>query len=299
MMPKRPLLAGAAPENYQITKPMLASRKLDGVRCVIDDEGALTRSLKLVRNNFVQDIIGTLNFNYLDGELIVGPANAPNVMQATTSGVMSLKGEPDFTFYVFDYRHSLSVSQPFKDRLDIARQIVDIMGEPRVQLLEHVLIETTEQLKEFEEQALDEGYEGVILRDPDGIYKYGRNSARESLMLKIKRFVHSEAIILDSIEQMHNNNIATTNALGLTERSTHKDNKTPAGVLGAWLVRDCETGKEFTVGGGFTAQQRAEFWRNRGEYHGRMIRYKSFPVGVKELPRFPVFDAFRDPDDLS
>jgi DNA ligase-1 len=219
-------------------------------------------------------------------------------MQATTSGVMSAGGQPDFTFYVFDYRHPLSVTRSFKDRYETAQAITDFTCDPRIQMLEHVLIENTEQLKAFEERALDEGYEGVILRDPDGLYKHGRNSSREALMLKVKRFTHAEAIILDSIELMRNGNEATINALGLTERSTHKDNKTPAGVLGAWLVRDCETGKEFTVGGGFTAQQRKEFWENRGEYHGCMIRYKSFPVGVKELPRFPVFDAFRDPDDM-
>jgi DNA ligase-1 len=293
------MLAGAAPDDYQITKPMLASRKLDGIRCVVEDGVALSRSLKPIRNEVIQNALSDALSNHFDGELIVGAANAPNVMQVTTSGVMSASGIPDFTFYVFDYRHPTLYTEPFSDRYEVLKELVDRHPSSSIQVLEHVMIESTEQLKSFEEQALSEGYEGVILRDPDGHYKFGRNSSRESLMLKVKRFTHSEAIILDSIEQLHNNNKATTNALGLTERSTHKDNKIPAGVLGAWLVRDCETGLQFTIGGGFTAHQRKEFWENRDRYHGKMIRYKSFPVGVKELPRFPVFDSFRDPDDMS
>ena len=52
---------------------MEASPKLDGIRCMIQDGIALSRSLKPIRNEHVQYILGREIFNGLDGELIIIP----------------------------------------------------------------------------------------------------------------------------------------------------------------------------------------------------------------------------------
>ena len=97
---------------------------------------------------------------------------------------------------------------------------------------------------------------------------------------------------------MNNNNVATKDAFGRSERSSHKANLSGAGVLGALIVRDLKTGLTFSVGTGFDAAQRLGFWNNRNNLTGRIIKYKFFSVGVKDLPRHPVYLGFRSKEDM-
>lgn len=129
-------------------------------------------------------------------------------------------------------------------------------------------------------------------------YKYGRSTLREGSLLKLKRFKDAEAVVVDFEELMHNDNEAVVNALGLTERSTHKDNKRSAGVLGAFVCQDINTGVNFSVGTGFTAEQRKEFWDNRSNLLEKIVKYKFFDYSIKKAPRFPVFLGFRSENDL-
>ena len=59
------------------------------------------------------------------------------------------------------------------------------------------------------------------------------------------------------------------------------------------------TGVEFSIGSGFTEEQRREIWNKKVELIGSIVKYKYFEVGVKDKPRFPIFLAFRDKKDMS
>ena len=141
------------------------------------------------------------------------------------------------------------------------------------------------------------GYEGVMLRKPDGKYKFGRSTAREFILMKLKRFSDAEYKVIGFQERMHNANEATINELGHTERSAHMENMVPRGDLGA-LVLEMSDGQIFNCGTGFDDKSRKEIWQNRDKYVGRWAKIKSFLIGVKDLPRFPVFISFRDEDDM-
>ena len=95
----------------------------------------------------------------------------------------------------------------------------------------------------------------------------------------------------------NNGNIAIKNELGRTARSSHKENKSGRGDLGALLLRH-SSGIEFSCGTGFTDGERGEIWANRDRYLGQLAKYKHFPVGAKDLPRHPVFLGWRDRRDL-
>ena len=97
-------------------------------------------------------------------------------------------------------------------------------------------------------------------------------------------------------ERVHNGNEATVNALGHTERSSHKENKVGRGDLGALVCQTAE-GLVFNVGTGFDDNLRREIWNNREQHLGRLAKVKHFQVGAKDSPRFPVFQGFRDPSD--
>lgn len=298
MKPFKPMLASDAKD---IRFPVYASPKLDGIRASIVDGVPVSRTLKPIPNQFVRDYFeGYPHTTGLDGELTVGPANDKNVMQATTSGVMSKSGEPDFTYWVFDFW--TAPAMPYGERLRLMERAFKgsefIRDIARVKLLPQTLIHSASELSAYEQIQLEHGYEGIMIRDPKGVYKYGRSTAREGYLLKVKRFADSEAVIVGFEELLHNANEATVNALGQTERSSHSANKVPMGTLGALKVRDVGTGIEFSIGTGYTAAQRQQLWDNRDTILNSVVKYKHFEVGVKDAPRFPVWLGFRDSIDM-
>lgn len=292
----KPMLASDA---KALTFPLYASPKLDGIRAVIRDGMVLSRSLKPIPNEYIQALFGIEPFNGLDGELCVGEPTAKDLMQRTTSGVMSREGRPQVTYWIFDFW--TAPKTPFSERYQImTRAERDGMfeGQEMVKLLHQSVIHSEIELKAYERTALEYGYEGVMLRKPDGLYKYGRSTAREGHLLKLKRFTDAEAVVIGFEPLMHNENQATVNELGYTERSTAKDGLVERPMLGKLLVRDKTTKIEFAVGSGFTHAQRSKFWEERAVLIGRVITYKHFDVtGVKEKPRTPIFKSFRSSID--
>lgn len=290
----RPMLAADCKGDLSVLRfPLLASFKLDGIRCLIVNGKPVSRTLKPIRNRFVNQYLSSHDLPSLDGELIVGSATDPNAMQNTTSGVMSADGEPDFTYHVFDLHCSPA---RFHGRY---ASLLEVGLPPRVVVHQHQYLRTVAELEDMEEQALTAGYEGLIVRDPLGTYKENRSTLREGGMVKIKRHVDAEAIVIGAEELMHNANDATTNALGYTERTSHLANQVGMGTLGSLRVQLLsDPDVEFSVGTGMTAEDRTWMWNNREQMVGKIIKYKSFPVGVKDKPRHPVFLGFRDLEDL-
>lgn len=290
----KPMLAAQA-DLIKLQYPVLASPKLDGVRCLIVKGVAVSRSFKPIPNEWVQKCFARPEFNGLDGELIVGDSTAKDVFQQTTSGVMSVEGRPQVRLLVFD---DMSHSGPFHMRLKSAAKVINRHGHGPIELVEHTLLTAEPKLLAYETDVLAEGFEGVMLRDPDGVYKQGRSTVNEGGLLKLKRFVDAEAVIIGFSPLLHNSNEAKQNELGQKERSSHQAGKIPLALLGSLEVRDVQTGVEFELGTGFDAAQREGLWLRRNTLKGRLVKYKSQPVGVKDKPRFPVFLGFRDSRDL-
>ena len=305
----KPMLAGKATDEqirelFQKFGKLEASPKLDGIRCMIQDGIALSRSLKPIRNKHVQSLLGHKEFNGLDGELIVGVPTDRDVYRNTTSHVMSEHKEFKFTFWVFD---NFSLKMPYADRRVILKSLLKQLSTHKlfpqqkefIQILSYDVVTNMEQLQDYESDCLAIGYEGVILRDPDAMYKHGRSTAKEGGLLKVKRFEDGEAGVLAVEEQMHNGIEAKTNELGRTQRSSHKENKVPMGTLGALVCKDVVSGIQFNIGTGFTDEVRQQLWWSRDRLIGQTIKYKSFKIGVKDAPRHPVYLGMRDESDMS
>ena len=280
----RPMLA-AKTDGKNLCYPMLISQKLDGVRALILNGVVVSRSLKPIPNRHVQRLFKDLPEG-LDGELIVRAPTAPDVFRTTTSAVSSIEGEPDVVFFVFD---QVIPRVWFENRLVLAAQVIRDLDS--VELVKHGRVNSETELFAAEEVSLGLGYEDLMLRDPYGPYKFGRSTLNEGWMLKLKRFLDSEAEIIGFVEKMHNGNEAKVNALGLTERSSHKANKVGVGTLGALQVRDLKTGVEFEIGTGFDEATRKQLWQQRPL--GQLVKYRYFPKGMKDKPRFPSFLGLR------
>lgn len=308
----KPLLAADAKdlvpksEDRPLTKddlaklkyPLLASPKLDGIRAVAQSNDLLARSLKPIRNEFIRSKV--LTAQGLDGELVVGDPTAENCFNVSTSGVMSRDGSPPFTFFVFDLVN-IGLTVPFRERLEALHRRVAGLYNPYISVVPHDEIADPDQLVEYYEQKMLLGYEGVMLRDPNGVYKTGRSTLREGILTKLKPLEDDEAEIVGVYEMMHNANEAFENELGHTARSGHKENLVPKGILGGFNCLSERWEKEFNVGHGigWTHEFRRKVWENPDEYVGKKIlKYRFQAVGSKDRPRIPKGVGFRDKDDL-
>jgi DNA ligase-1 len=251
---------------------------------------AVSRTFKPIRNNYIQRVLSENLTDGVDGEITVG-----DTFQSSSSGVMSIEGEPDFKVWLFDY------VDPYQE--DILPYYLRILNFPtfpntsQYNLLTGVTVNNQEELDSYEIICLEGGYEGVMLRDPFGTYKFGRSTVRDNILLKVKRFLDDEAVLIAIEEKMHNENEAQKDAFGRTKRSSSIAGLVGANTAGTLIVENKE-GQVFGVGSGLNDLMRDEIWNNKEKYLGRLIKYKYFPQGVKDLPRHPVFLGFRDSDDL-
>ena len=284
----KPMLASDA--NLDLLRyPLIASPKLDGVRATVRDGVVYSRSNKPIPNKHVHSLFK--NCEYHDGELIVGDPTSPTVYRDTVSEVMSHDKTNGCMFYVFD--HIELMDKPYFVR---QQHIIAVPGTSVTKLF-GTAINNIDDLLAYEETCLTAGYEGLILRDPLSAYKQGRSTAKEGILLKLKRFVDAEARIIGFEERMENTNEKTTNELGRSARSSHKAGKIGRGDLGAIHVDF--NGLTFYIGTGFNDKERRDIWDKRDTYVGALVKFKSFPIGVKDAPRHPVFLGFRNKIDMS
>lgn len=294
----KPLLAYTVEDTSTLTYPLYASIKLDGIRVCILDGVVYSRSMKPIRSTVVQKLFGKAELNGLDGELLYGDWNAPNVFNITTQAVMAttLKEgfkEKEIRLAVFDY---IKPNSSYIARKEIAENIT-AWHIGQIKFVRQKLIHNEADLLEFENTTLDNGYEGLMVRSIDGRYKQGRSTAKEGIIGKIKRMEISEAIIIGFEERMHNTNEKTTNELGYSERSSAKSGLVGSGTLGSFILKN-EDGQVFNCGSGLDDLTRQQIWDNRDSYIGKFLSYKHFPIGQKDLPRFPIYRGLRDADDM-
>jgi DNA ligase-1 len=141
---------------------------------------------------------------------------------------------------------------------------------------------------DFEKTAVQQGYEGIMLRAPYAPYKFGRSTLKEGYLMKLKRFEDSEAEVLKVFPRMKNENKLERDERGYAKRSAHKEGKQALAEIGGYIIRDLKTKKVFSCGTGvFTQKEREEQWQNRRKLQGKILKYRFQAAGQKELPRFP------------
>jgi len=288
----KPMLAATVTERAKLRFPLMASPKLDGIRCVVLDGKVLSKSLKPIRNKYIQEkLCGLPN---LDGELIVGSAVGEGVINRTIRGVMSADGRPEFTYHVFDTLDNLRL--PFRMRLAAA------LGDDWYSFIEvvpHTTVSNLDDLAKFEAEMLRAGYEGVMLRHPEAPYKMGRATPTEGSLWKLKQFTDGEILVTEVCEGVINSNEPTKDAIGATVRSTHQENMVPSNKVGTIIGVDMQTGQTLKVSPGkMTHTDRERYWADHSLILGKIVKYKSFEYGSIDAPRFATFQAFRDPTDM-
>ena len=169
---------------------------------------------------------------------------------------------PKLEFHIFDVHSDKTFDERVKD-LDTLTGIPIV--SPCIQITQYVWVADEADMKVKHDDAVDRGYEGLMLRNFKGLYESGKRSTD---LQKYKEFVDAEFEILDVIEA--------------------KDDGS------CFVVRNNLNARTFTVTLGSMAQ-RAEYLANKHLYIGKMltVRYQSRFKKTK-LPQFPTGVVIRD-----
>ncbi len=299
----KPMLADDAVES-KIQFPCLIQPKIDGVRAVCTEGRVTGRSLKPFGNHYTNQLFSKPYFFGFDGELAAAHECDPELCRKTTSATSRYAGQPFLLWWLFDNVTPETINLSYHSRYNLlaeriqALQVAGHQGAGNLRLVPTHFCHNYSQLLEWDTKWLEMGYEGTIIRGPTNLHKQGRSTIKEGGLLRIKRFVEEEAVVIFIIEGDQNANEAQTNELGHTFRSSHQANMIPNGMVGSFLCRNVKDGKEITVSPGKMPHDlRKWYFENQGEILQKVIKYKHFPKGVKDKPRFPTFQCIRSPED--
>ena len=303
----------------KVTFPCWVSVKIDGVAAFNRYSNLLGRSLKKHQNKHVTSTFSLPEFHGFCGEMTSGSIPTGEDLCRITSG--DLRREDSVTdthWWLFDYCTEETKDLPYKQRLWLLQDKLAYLkssGHPladKLHVVETKVVHNMQELLDYEQVWLDEGYEGVIIRDPELPYKYGNCGKTFMGAWRIKRFIDAEAEIISIEEGNSNQNEAKTNERGRTERSTCQENLVPNGLLGNMQgimladVFDLQSGKlllfkgqEITISPGeMDHDLRKFFFENPSEIVGKISKFKFFPKGIKDKPRFPVWISIRSKEDM-
>jgi hypothetical protein len=300
----KPHLACDADSEFRFIKyPSLVMPKIDGVRGI--NLGELTgRTMKTFANYYTTRIFSHHALRGFDGELAAGSLTDLDLCRKTTSAINTQTGTPTITWNIFDFINDDTYMLPYGKRFAVAQKKVEILHTeyPQFKHLVNVVpafqVHSQTEIEEYLQKFLDEGYEGIIIRSANGLHKDGRCTAREAAYLRIKDFVSEEAEVIDIYEAQENQNEAKINALGFTERSSHKENKVGKGMLGGLICYNEKWGT-FKVGPGkMDHSDRVAYWYEPSAIIGQTITYKRLKTGTKDKPRMPTFQHIRATQDI-
>lgn len=164
-----------------------------------------------------------------------------------------------------------------QDLLDLYTKYEEQM--PNVQVLGQELVDlnTSAGKKRFQEinrAAIEAGFEGIMLKDPDAIYQCKRSFA----WLKLKPYIEV-TLTIQSLEEGTGKNL---------------------GILGAFVCQGVDDGRKIlvNVGGGFSDDNRREFWERGTKLIGQLVEVRADAItknqdGEYYSLRFPRFIRFR------
>ena len=290
LIPGFSLQLAARFENVELHKneEIFVTEKFDGIRCVCIIENNnprfFTRQGKEICGLIdIQNDIKNMNQNnmVLDGELLFsGDYEDSGDQYRKTTKIVNSKSEDkkNIIFHIFDI---LSVNE-FKDGKsekvykDRRKQLNDIKETENVEVAP-ILYQGTDhsQVAKVAQQMIDNKREGVMVNRND-VYECKRTKS----LLKVKEF-----------------NDADLRVIGYEEGRGEN-----AGKLGAFIID--YKGYPVHVGSGYSKEQRIEYWDNKEDMIGKIIKVKYFEetqnqAGTLSL-RFPVFLELRnDKDEVS
>jgi len=278
-----PMLASSFDKRKdKVNYPVDVQPKLDGVRCMAFWEGDSVRLMSRggkeweCSEHIEKQLEGILPKGWvLDGELYIHGAT----FQEITKLVKKLRTESvNIEYHVYDVprtdrdnngewdEHRMEALADFRDSIDSRTENITVVDTYQAK--------SEDEVYQLQSEFLEDGYEGAIVREMDGTYKFGYRSNK---LLKVKNFMDEEYLIT-----------------GFT---------TGVGRFDGCIVWICETanGDDFKVVPQGTMEERQKTYYNArkdGEGIGELLKVKFFELTDDGIPRFPVGLGIRLTEDM-
>lgn len=265
--------------------PVFVQRKYDGIRCIAhleNDQVIMDTRKGTTINNFtaiknqIKQFLKRCGFNpysfYLDGELYTD-----KIPFEVISGLVRLKNtteEPQelelMEYHIYDFYNKDNPQQTYEERKNYLNTMFANVDSYMITKLKEVDTErvyNNEEIKEYHSKYIQEGFEGVIIRKPEGIYELDK---RSNYLYKYKTFYEEEFEVV----------------------GFHQGD---AGEKGC-IIWDCinAQGKAFAVRPRGTFEMRKELYGKGQEYIGKKLTVIFQEYSQEGIPRFPVGKAIRD-----
>lgn len=269
-------------------KEWLASRKIDGLRCLIfmGDDGKLHTASRGAMNYdaAMYEILSHPTFIKLfkenPGLIMDGECYHHGwTLQQLNSIARTQKTAVDYDVLQFYWYDVVDVNSTFDERFAFMQDIRDQYnftfepernfeyGELRIQFVPQVPVTGYNKMLELHNQYVSEGWEGLVVRDPDKLY---RPNGRTNDMVKIKVY-KDDCFKVVGIEE------------GLR------------GSEDMVFIMEMPDGRTFKAKPFGDRAQKEEYWNNfEKRYNGHIGECKFFYYSDDGIPLQPAFKAFRD-----
>ena len=248
--------------------PCFVQPKLDGTRCVgMPGNGLFSR----LRKSFphMEHILSELHQLppeiILDGELYSSTLTFQEIVGLVKRETLrdgDAEKQRQIQFHVYD----IITDMPFQNRLTNLKLLFQRHKFQHLVLVPTEVCESEEKMKEKHAEYVTAGYEGIMLRTKQGVYKHSRSVD----LLKYKEFFDDEYEVV-GFEQ----------GQGLEEGCV------------IWVCRTAEE-KTFHCRPRGTRESRCELFQNGADYIGKKLTVRFQELTDEGIPRFPVGITFRD-----
>lgn len=138
-------------------------------------------------------------------------------------------------------------------------------------VVEHVDVKGNDNINKLHDKYIEQGYEGLVLRDPSKKYKCGSRSNR---MFKVKKFVDAEFEVIDLVEGLRDEDLC--------------------------FLLKTENGNQFKAKPMGDRQLKQWYRDNLNSLIGKMatVKYFGFTNTENPVPNLPVLKSFRLNEDM-
>jgi DNA ligase-1 len=148
---------------------------------------------------------------------------------------------------------------------------------------------------------LDKGFEGSMLRSPNGMYKHGRSTAKERDLRKFKPFEDIDAVIVEfqqkaRLTEEAKERITDKDAFGRSKRGHRKGDREFVEEVGSTWIEYVENGETKRCKAGYTRNSPVRTmitWENKDEFIGKHVDVEFQGTGIKDLLRLPRIKRLR------
>lgn len=209
--------------------------------------------------------MANLPIKICDGELYSEKLDFHEI-QSIVSDTKNFDQKSKLTFVIFDWICEDNDKLTFLERYNHLMKCFEHTDFLHLQLVPTYKVESLEEIDEYLEKFIEEGYEGLMIRSTTGLYTQRRSTE----LIKYKKFIDQEFKIIGFEEG----------------KGLDKD----------CVIWVCETkcGKKFSCRPDGSKQNRKDLLKNAEKYIGKMLTVKFQEFTNKNVPRFPVGKCIRD-----